>query len=392
MKEQRGSFSFALVGNAAGWPSPTLIKMKNMDAPVILDSGQISWMVSMIYLGHLISPVPSGMMMDKYGRKQAILLLALLPLISWLMIFCTASATSLYIARFIAGLWAGATSTIIPIYIGEIAEPKLRGSLTMFTHLMRNFGVLLVYFVGPYVSYSELAMSCAILTFLFIVSFAFIPESPYYLLMHGKEEQAYKSLNWLRGSSGNASVNDELHKMKEAMNKQLMNKGSFKDVWNNKGNRKAFIISEVYSVTKRLTGSGVLQAYVSMTLPALTFGIFNPDDCAIILGLISLISSVTSVFLAVHFNRRCLITVSSAGCALTMALVSTWFYLRDTDYDVQRYSEWLFISYILYNSTFSLGLGPIGTSMKGELFAANSHERPEAVIHSKGNLIFQLCN
>ncbi|XP_054279167.1 facilitated trehalose transporter Tret1-like [Macrosteles quadrilineatus] len=231
--------------------------MRDMETPMILDSSQISWMVSMMYIGHLISPVPSGMLMDRYGRKRAILLLSLPPLFSWILIWLTSSARYLYIARFLVGLWAGAVSTIIPNYIGEIASPKIRGSLTMLTDLMRNLGVLLVYFVGHYVSYTGLAMSCAILTLVFIVSFSFMPESPYYHLMCGKEEKAYESLNWLRGKKGK-KVDIELQKMKEAIEQQLMNKGSFKDVWNNKGNRKAFIISEFYSVMKRLTVSCVL--------------------------------------------------------------------------------------------------------------------------------------
>ncbi|KAG8240836.1 hypothetical protein J6590_101095, partial [Homalodisca vitripennis] len=365
-------FSFSIVGYAAGWPSPTLIKMRNHETPVVLNVDQISWMVSLMYLGHLMSPFPSGMIMDRIGRKRANLLLAFLPLVSWSLISFTSSVVCLYIARLIAGMWAGATSTIMPIYIGEIAEPSLRSSLVTFNHLMRNFGVLVVYVVGPYISYSMLAISCMTLTFLYIITFSFMPESPYYLLIINDEKEAYKSLNWLRGGKGKPYVDDEMEKIKCSIKAQLREKGSIKDVFYNKGNRKALIISEVYAVSKRLTGAGVLQAYVSITLPPLTFGLFNPNDCVIILGLVSLLSSLVSVLLSVHFNRRALISFSSAGCGVTMVLVAIWFYMSsNTDIKVKRYSDLLFICLILYNATFSLGLGPVGTSVKGELFPAN---------------------
>lgn len=366
-----GCFSFALVGYAAGWPSPVLIKMKKHESPVVLDSDQTSWMVSLMYVGHLVSPVPSGQLMDRLGRRQACIVLAVLSLLSWILVWSTLSAAWLYVARFIAGLWAGAVSTIIPVYIGEIAEPRLRSSLTVFSHLMRNFGVTLVYLVGPYISYSLLAMSGMVLTVGFISIFLLMPESPYYLLMKNRNEEAIKSLCWLRAMD-ESKASKELNKIKESIKEQTKTKGSLHDVWSRKGNRKAFIISQVYAASKRMTGSGVLQAYISLTLPQTTLGYLSPNDCVIILGLISLLSSVASVYLAVKISRRTLVSFSSGGCGITMILVSVWFYLSfKTTVDVTSYSDWLFIAYAVYNASFSLGLGHVGTSVKGELFAAN---------------------
>lgn len=361
-----------MVGNAAGWPSPMLVKMKNHETPVFLTSDQISWMVSLMYLGHLLSPFPSGYLMDKVGRKQACLMLSILPLFSWVLIWSTVSVTGLYLARFVAGLWAGVTSTIVPVYIGEIAEPHLRSSLNVFNHLMRNFGVLFVYTFGPYVSYLTLALSCCGLTTLYILLFVFVPETPYFLVMANQKKDALNSLNWLRGDRNMTQIEEELNKITYAVKVQTQIKGSFKDIWLKKGNRKALIISEVYSVSKRLSGSGVLQAYISLTLPPLTFGIFTPNDCVIILGIVSLLSSGASVILSIYFKRRTLISFSSAGCAITMALVGIWFYLNSsTNLNITPFSDWLFVCFVVYNATFSVGLGPIGASVKGELFPAN---------------------
>lgn len=345
--------------------------MKNLESPVILDSGQTSWMVSLMYVGHLVSPVPSGQLMDHLGRRQACVVLATLSLLSWQLVWSTHSVPWLYVSRFVAGLWAGAVSTIVPAYIGEIAEPRLRSSLTVFSHLMRNFGVTVVYLVGPYVSYSTLAVSGTVLTVGFISAFIFMPESPYYLLMKNRNEEALESLCWLRAAD-ESKVSKELLKIKDSIKEQTKTKGSLRDVWDKKGSRKAFIISQVYAVSKRLTGSGVLQAYISLTLPQTTLGFLSTNDCVIILGFISLFSSMAAVYLSVKTSRRALVSFSSAGCGITMTLVSAWFFFHfHTTIDVKSYSDWLFISYAVYNASFSLGLGHVGTSVKGELFAAN---------------------
>lgn len=367
-----GCFSLAITGMAAGWPSPVLMKMKKNETLVVLSPEEISWMVSVMFIGHLASPVPCGILMDRLGRKKACHLLAFLPLVSWLLIWGTSSIMCLYVARFTVGLWAGAVTTIVPIYIGEIAEPRLRGSLTVFNHLMRNLGLLIVYIVGPMLSYSTLALSCALLTFLFIISFSYIPESPYYFVMKKQNEEAHKALKWLRGERENLPVDEELRRIKSAIKQQMLVKGTIKDIWYDKGNRKAFIIAEVFAISKKLIGSGVLQAYVSITLPPLTFGLFTPDECVIILGLTSFFSAFASVFLSAHLSRQTLITLSSVGCGITMAFVSVWFYLNyKTTVDVKNYSSWLFVCFVVYNAMFSVGLGPSGMGVKGEMFAAN---------------------
>jgi hypothetical protein len=74
-------------------------------------------------------------------------------------------------------------------------------------------GFLYEYVIGPYVSYLALALASLAIPVLFAVSFFFMPESPYYLLARGRQEEASKSLVWLRSSSKDA-VGPELDMMK----------------------------------------------------------------------------------------------------------------------------------------------------------------------------------
>lgn len=362
--------AFSLMGAAMAWPSPTLVDMANHQAPLTLDVPEITWMVSLLFCGHIISPVPTGYLMDLFGRKKTTLTLVTVPFLSWLLILFATSPVHLYIARFFGGVWIGVISTIIPIYVGEVAGPKIRGSLTTLNNLFMNFGVMYVYIIGPFVSYSALAISCEILTGIFFFMFATVPESPYYLIKTKRRQEAIDVLNWLRKGETAENIDNEMKRIERSIEEQEAQKATLKDIFYEVGNRKAIIISVVYAILKRSAGSGVMEAYTSITLPDKTFRVLSPNICVIIIGVVSLISCVFSAGLAVSYSRRLLLTISCAGCATTTAAIGIWFYLNYfTSVSVTAYGDIIFLSVAVYYTFYNIGLGPIGTSIKGELFA-----------------------
>ena len=145
-----------IVGVGTAWPSPTLPKIRANEAPIQMDNTQISWMVSLLFFGNTLSPLPAGWLMDMYGRKRTLLSLSTMSLTAWILIWYSKYPWIIYIARFLDGLWAGTAYTVVCIYIGEIAEPRIRGSLTNFNNLFRSVGSLFVFIIGPYISYLSL--------------------------------------------------------------------------------------------------------------------------------------------------------------------------------------------------------------------------------------------
>lgn len=369
-----GSLCYTIVGTSTAWPSPTLTKMTAGEAPIILDDNQISWMVSLMFLGHISSPIPTGFLMEMFGRKKTCLYLSILPVSSWLLIIFATSATDLYIARFTAGLWIGVISVIIPVYVGEISSTDIRSSLTTINNSLFNFGIIFVYIIGPYVDYFLLAVSCLALTVLFVLSFIFMPESPYHLIKHNQRDDAIKSLSWLRKGASSESILNEIKVIELLQEEVNHQKGTLKDIFFDRGNRKAFIISITFSIAKRLSGSGVLQAYTSITLPPLTMHVLDPDSCVIIIGVVSFLSSVVSTSISALCRRNVLLTVSCGGCSLATAVIGVWFYLAEfSPYKsaVRNSSDVIFWSLVMYYIAFNIALGPIGTSIKGEVFSGN---------------------
>lgn len=91
-------------------------------------------------------------------------------------------------------------------------QDSVRGAIGSLMQVFVTFGLLFVYSIGPYVPYMWLSIGAAVIPVLFVASFFWMPESPYYLLAVPDKEAAKKSLEWLRGKSGDG-VEDELQEM-----------------------------------------------------------------------------------------------------------------------------------------------------------------------------------
>lgn len=117
-------------GTLLTWTSPAIPMLQHEHSPFRITDQESSWVGSLLALGAGIGSPPVGMMMNKMGRKRAILALSLPITANWIIIVCTRSVTWLYIARFVSGLTLGGVCFAVPIYVAEIVEPSIRGPLS----------------------------------------------------------------------------------------------------------------------------------------------------------------------------------------------------------------------------------------------------------------------
>ncbi len=87
------------------------------------------FVVSVALIGCVIGALCIGKPADKYGRRFILKYMALFFLISMLLTGLAVNLTMFIIGRFIGGLAVGGASVVTPMYISEVAPPKLRGRL-----------------------------------------------------------------------------------------------------------------------------------------------------------------------------------------------------------------------------------------------------------------------
>lgn len=112
-------------GCALTWSSPTLVKLQNENSNSgirTITEEEASWVGSLVTLGAAIGPILAGALLDRFGRKNTILLSMILSAISWIIIGVIPNLYALYAARVLAGITVGVIFTAVPMYIAEIAE------------------------------------------------------------------------------------------------------------------------------------------------------------------------------------------------------------------------------------------------------------------------------
>lgn len=89
---------------------------------------------------------------------------------------------------------------VFQVYISEISLPGIRGCLSAMLKVLGQVGVLLSYIAGSYLNWRQSALLVAIAPSMLFLGTMFIPETPSYLVLNGKDEEAASSLQWLRGT------------------------------------------------------------------------------------------------------------------------------------------------------------------------------------------------
>ena len=127
-----------LFGYDTGVVSGALLFLKNDFGG--LSSFQQELVTSLLLVGAMVGALAAGRVADVVGRRPTILATALIFVVGVLLAAFAPAYWTLILARFVIGLAVGSASMSVPLYIGEVAPPKLRGGLVSFNQLDDHAG------------------------------------------------------------------------------------------------------------------------------------------------------------------------------------------------------------------------------------------------------------
>ncbi|KAK0092452.1 hypothetical protein PV326_001371 [Microctonus aethiopoides] len=354
-------------GMKLSWTSPTGPYLTSPESFIIgMTENDMSWVCSLMALGAVFGAVPAGKIADKIGRKIAIIVTALPFLISWLMIIFTRDLTNLYIARFIGGIGAGAACVLVPVYIGEVAEPSIRGALGSFFPLLFSIGIVFVYTVGAYTDYSTFNIACCATLLPFILTIYFLPESPLWLVQNGQIKAAEKSLIILRGN--NYKIQKEISLLQEEAERVESKSGGFKDLMCTRAGRKALRTCIGLMWFQQMCGIDAVLFYTVQIFKE-AHSTIDPFLATIIIGIIEVFMAIIVAVVIDKFGRKPLLVISGTAMTLCLGVLGYYFKLQaDKTYDVSAIG-WLPLTCLsLFNVVFSVGYGAVPYAVISELF------------------------
>ena len=152
----------------------------------------------LLLVGAAVGAFGSGRLSDLIGRRPVILVTAAVFVVGVLGAAFSPTLWFLIVMRFVIGLAVGSASMAVPLYIGEVAPPRVRGALVSFNQLALTTGILVSFLVDYALSSSGdwrlmfgLAAIPAVLLFVGMLTQA---ESPVWLVTHGRIAEARRVL------------------------------------------------------------------------------------------------------------------------------------------------------------------------------------------------------
>ncbi|XP_033149449.1 glucose transporter type 1 isoform X5 [Drosophila busckii] len=345
--------------------------------------------VSIFAIGGMLGGFSGGWMANRFGRKGGLLLNNVLGISGACLMGFTKVSHSyemLFLGRFIIGVNCGLNTSLVPMYISEIAPLNLRGGLGTVNQLAVTVGLLLSQVLGieqilgtndGWPILLGLAICPAILQ---LILLPVCPESPRYLLITKQwEEEARRALRRLRASG---SVDEDIEEMRaEERAQQAESHISTMELICSSTLRPPLIIGIVMQLSQQFSGINAVFYYSTSLFMSSGLTEESAKFATIGIGAIMVVMTLVSIPLMDRTGRRTLHLYGLGGMFIFSIFITISFLIKEFFGYVQEMIDWM--SYLSVVATlgfvvfFAVGPGSIPWMITAELFSQGP--RPSAM-------------
>ena len=334
----------------------------------------LGFTVSAALIGCIIGGAIAGFMSDKFGRKKSLFISAVLFLVS-----AAGSAvpelgfaeigsvggtvlTQFIIYRIIGGIGVGMASLLAPMYIAEIAPAEIRGKLVSLNQFTIIFGMLVVYFVNyiialqgnedwlRHIGWRWMFASEIIPALIFMISLKFIPETPRWLFLVNREEQALKILKRLNPAEKVQQIANEIKESLIVSKGKLLSYG-----W------LLIFIGIILSVFQQFVGINVVLYYAPEIFKNMNLGTNVALLQTIIVGAVNLAFTIVAIKKVDNWGRKPLQITGAIVMSISMFALGLQFYTDSLGIGA-------LISMLAYTAGFAISWGPVTWVLLSEIF------------------------
>jgi SP family xylose:H+ symportor-like MFS transporter len=304
----------------------------------------------------------AGFTSRRLGRKLAMIISALLFLTGAIGTAVPTQLIVFVLFRILGGIGVGMASMLSPMYIAEIAPAAIRGKLVSWNQFAIIFGMLVVYFVNYSISlqgnetwlntvgWRWMFASGAIPSLLFLTALFFIPESPRWLMMKGRDKEAFTVLYRVGGAVHATAEVDEIRKSLEQKRGKIFSYGAL-----------LVFIGIMLSVFQQVTGINVILYYAPEIFKKMGSSTNASLLQTIIVGAVNLAFTVIAILTVDKFGRKALMLIGYSGMCVGITGVGITAFLNQPGLGM------LFMM-LLYIACFALAAGPVTWVLLSEIF------------------------
>jgi len=348
---------------------------------------QIGWAVASLTLTSTLAMMTAGPISDRFGRRPVLRIAAVLFTLSAIASAIAPDYLTLVIARMLGGFGVGAALIIAPMYIAEISPPDIRGRMVSFNQLNIVIGISVAYFSNFLIlslGQSDLAWAQslrmeewtwrwmlgveAIPAIVYFFALFLVPESPRWLVMHGKAQQALQILTRV---SGQSQAEEDLGAVQKSLDDEAhLEKGSIKELFL-PAMRLVLTIGIVIAILQQITGINSVFFYAPMIFEQSGIGKDASFMQAVLVGIVNLVATVVAIALIDKLGRRPLLISGLVIIASSMLLLAYSF--SSATYGpggelIDMNATMVLIGILSFVAGFGISLGPVMWVLFSELF------------------------
>lgn len=363
-----------------------------------LSPAMLGWVVSSALLGTIVGCVVSGLLTDRIGRKNSLILAAFLLTISaigsmlvpqflgdtahgWINSTQDYAYAWLIIFRLAGGIGVGITSVVAPVYISELTPPESRGKMVSIYQLSITLGILLAFLIdwivlnnagdaAGLISNEKLGFIQWIfveelwrgmfgteipIALMFFLLLFLIPKSPRWLAAQSRYDEAMKIMVRVGGEE---RAKKEMEEIIELNNEK---KAVIKDLFS-RSLRRPLLIGLLLPMFSHLSGIAAIMYFAPNIINESIQSVESSFLGAVLVGLVNSAFTFVAILNIERYGRRPLLLVGVIGAFLSLAGVGLLFALG---------SKFVIIPLLFYVASFAFSYGPITWVIISEIFPTN---------------------
>ena len=273
---------------------------------------QTGIVISSLVFAAAVGALLGGKISDGIGRRKTILVLAVMFFVGVLFVIFAPGFTVVVTGRIILGLAVGGASTVVPVYLAELAPFEIRGSITGRNELAIVSGQFAAFTVNAILNatlghieglWRVMFGVCALPAVALFIGMLRMPESPRWLIEKGRGQDALAVLKTVRSRDRAQAEFAQVERVAEE-ERDGGDQFGFRDVFVNKWLRRILLVGIGVSMTQQLTGINTIMYYGPRVLEQSGFTETKALAAATVFGLAAVVGGIIALRNMDRLDRR----------------------------------------------------------------------------------------